>query len=778
MIWMVQLWLYRSCLTLYLVGTVLSELGNPYQILGVHRKASQQEIRQAYKQLVKEWHPDKSKELDAESRFVEIKQAYELLSDSDRRRLYDQQGITDEDAHKKPERSTFFTSSPLDDLFSHHGGYFNFQENDIVFFHKLSITTRQYDKIVVPKSEKTPHLIYFYSDFCFPCLQTAPYCRKLLEYLEPLGINFVTVHSGREPNLNRRLSIHALPCLVLLLDGNVYVYKETLTSVPKIVAFIKSKLPYKLVPRINKGDLDTFLDGWKDNRVRGLIFEPRPNLRLRYLIAAYHFRHRVAFAFVDSDEIRLKYGVPRDMDTVMLFNENTSTPVAKVTLPDIPMIRLHDVIVSNQYLALPRLSSQRVLEALCPCEWHKPRKRLCVVLVTEDTPNHDPHRDSFRQFAQKAPYNADKVRFAYIYHGKQSTFIASLVAGYKSTRVEPTLRVVIFWRRDTSHLMYEWFGAQWDVADSPPPNRTSLLDTISRLVKTSEAFTYEAYVTDLLDEHATGAIARLIRRVSHFVESIYDSLDKDQILPALSIVGTMLFILAVGYLMAYLVAKEEEQIRREKERAKSGNNNNDDEGHGGGAATITSYQPELKLHELRSEKYNALVRLLKPGCRTLLLIVDAESRRQLIPPYHKAAWPYRRNKTLMFAYMCIERGLAWYAELLQLSLGEERELKINPRNCVGTVLALNGHRKYFCVFHAKHTESGSRRRRSKAAKKGEDCESGAAFIGFDSASSGSESEEVLLQGSLLDGLPNWLDRLFEGSTQRYHINYWPEFPIK
>ena len=31
--------------------------------------------------------------------------------------------------------------------------------------------------------------------------------------------------------------------------------------------------------------------------------------------------------------------------------------------------------------------------------------------------------------------------------------------------------------------------------------------------------------------------------------------------------------------------------------------------------------------------------------------------------------------------------------------------------------------------------------------------------------------------NLLDGLPLWLDRLFEGSTQRYYINYWPEFPV-
>lgn len=53
----------------------------------------------------------------------------------------------------------------------------------------------------------------------------------------------------------------------------------------------------------------------------------------------------------------------------------------------------------------------------------------------------------------------------------------------------------------------------------------------------------------------------------------------------------------------------------------------------------------------------------------------------------------------------------------------------------------------------------------------------AAFIGFDSESSESD-EEILLQGSLLDGLSNWLDRLFEGTTQRYYVNYWPEFPNK
>lgn len=52
-------------------------------------------------------------------------------------------------------------------------------------------------------------------------------------------------------------------------------------------------------------------------------------------------------------------------------------------------------------------------------------------------------------------------------------------------------------------------------------------------------------------------------------------------------------------------------------------------------------QPQLRLHELRAEKYNGLVRLLKPGCRTIILLIDAQSRLKLLPAFHKAVWPYR-----------------------------------------------------------------------------------------------------------------------------------------
>ena len=70
--------------------------------------------------------------------------------------------------------------------------------------------------------------------------------------------------------------------------------------------------------------------------------------------------------------------------------------------------------------------------------------------------------------------------------------------------------------------------------------------------------------------------------------------------------------------------------------------------------------PELKVHELRAETYNGMVRLLKPGCRTIVLIVDKESKEKLVPKFYKLAWPYRRNKTLMFGFLYIEKGMICY----------------------------------------------------------------------------------------------------------------------
>jgi molecular chaperone DnaJ len=63
-----------------------------YDVLGVNRDASQEEIKKAFRRLAMQYHPDRNKEPGAEDRFKEINEAYEVLSDPEKRATYDRFG--------------------------------------------------------------------------------------------------------------------------------------------------------------------------------------------------------------------------------------------------------------------------------------------------------------------------------------------------------------------------------------------------------------------------------------------------------------------------------------------------------------------------------------------------------------------------------------------------------------------------------------------------------------------------------------------------------------
>jgi len=68
------------------------EFKDYYEIMGVARNASPDEIKRAYRRLARKYHPDVSKEKDAEARFKEVGEAYEVLRDPEKRAAYDQLG--------------------------------------------------------------------------------------------------------------------------------------------------------------------------------------------------------------------------------------------------------------------------------------------------------------------------------------------------------------------------------------------------------------------------------------------------------------------------------------------------------------------------------------------------------------------------------------------------------------------------------------------------------------------------------------------------------------
>lgn len=92
-----------------------------YQTLGVSKDASKDEIKKAYKTLAKKYHPDISKEADAETRFKEVSEAYSVLSDDQKRQQYDRFG---QDAFRGGGSSQGFDFSGFDpyDIFEQFFG--------------------------------------------------------------------------------------------------------------------------------------------------------------------------------------------------------------------------------------------------------------------------------------------------------------------------------------------------------------------------------------------------------------------------------------------------------------------------------------------------------------------------------------------------------------------------------------------------------------------------------------------------------------------------------
>lgn len=96
-----------------------------YEILGVDKKASEADIKKAYKKLAIKWHPDKNpnNREEALEKFREISEAYENLSDPDKRKTYDMYGFNG----PKADSYHHFNFHDADDLFSR---FFNNHEFD------------------------------------------------------------------------------------------------------------------------------------------------------------------------------------------------------------------------------------------------------------------------------------------------------------------------------------------------------------------------------------------------------------------------------------------------------------------------------------------------------------------------------------------------------------------------------------------------------------------------------------------------------------------------
>jgi molecular chaperone DnaJ len=94
-----------------------------YEILGVSRNATQDEIKNAYRKLALQYHPDRNKSPDAEGKFKEMTEAYAVLSDQEKRRQYDTAGR--EGVYQKYGQEDIFRGADFSEIFPDMGPGFS-----------------------------------------------------------------------------------------------------------------------------------------------------------------------------------------------------------------------------------------------------------------------------------------------------------------------------------------------------------------------------------------------------------------------------------------------------------------------------------------------------------------------------------------------------------------------------------------------------------------------------------------------------------------------------
>ncbi|MCW4045684.1 MAG: molecular chaperone DnaJ [Candidatus Bathyarchaeota archaeon] len=152
----------------------MAEKRDYYEVLGVQRNASKDEIKDAYRKLALQYHPDRNKSPDAEEKFKEISEAYAVLSDDEKRQQYDMLGhagfdqrYTREDIFRGADFNSIFRDLGFGfgDLFRHFfGGGFSADFNECVnrgqdLVYELEVTLEEAARgtekeIEIPRTEK------------------------------------------------------------------------------------------------------------------------------------------------------------------------------------------------------------------------------------------------------------------------------------------------------------------------------------------------------------------------------------------------------------------------------------------------------------------------------------------------------------------------------------------------------------------------------------------------------------------------------------------------
>lgn len=758
---------------------------DPYKILGVGRSASQAEIKRAYKTLAKEWHPDKNKDPKAEDMFIKVSKSYEILSNEERRSNFDRYGQMDENQPFGQSQHhgfrSFHNSFYFDESFFHFPRSRDFADSKYLLHHA------QFNSDVLPDSHKRPYLIKVTSEWCFACIHIEPVWKETVQELEPLGVGIGIVDLGYERRLASQLGAHRAPSIIGLVNGRVTFFHQAVVR-EHLRQFIEDLLPQKLVEKITDNNYLAFLDSWRaENKPSVLLFDQVPVIPFLYKLTAFAFRDYVRFGYVDQGDthntrLLRQFNINTYAPTMLLFKEDTEKPLDIIQARGMKRQIMDEFVSNNKFLQVPRLVNQQLFDELCPVKQFHRRRKYCVLLITGEDQAFLPGNKAFLDFA--SVNKKDVLRFAYVYQRQQQPLCQALL--HNQAALSP--QVVILERRShAGKVLYRSVSGGWNGSEE---DKYRLHEQLELLQKDPTYLTSDATLPELNNEMAPIFIIQWMNAAYDYILQIYDDLlysNWREMMPILSLIFSALFILFGTVIIQAFSEPGESKPRKPKPKEPP-----QPEDDASSRASTSSRPPKkdfVEVTELTDITYISNLVKLRPGHINVVLVLTNASKNALLRKFAKEVFSFSGTQTLHFSFLNADKHRHWMPSLLRSSSGSESYVDEDEESpdYSGHVLALNGYKKYFCLFRPVFTGddpndsssetsfSSDSRRKSRSRSRSSSHSRSRSHSREDGPGSrrGSSRATSIEVHHKLDRLGLWMERLMEGTLPRLQVPAWP-----
>jgi len=487
-----------------------------------------------------------------------------------------------------------------------------------------------------------------------------------------------------------------------------------------------------------------------------------------------------------TSEFSATYGVTTStknsggLETFMIFNERVDAPVVRIQAKEIPMKSLISAIESKKYLILPRLSSQTHFDDLCPPSSEvSVLRRLCIILLVRAKiePSDDIHLSRFREFVERflSRRGGNAVQYMYLYEDLQPNFVNAMISASDNDDDTTSIsedsnrrHVITLWRTDKRQARLKWLRGVWsghpDFVNQSAEMLMSKINVVLGSGEQSASF-QEVELNQLVDENSPIWYKRVVAKLWANWDALLQYFGKEELIPMLTVVGPLFTMLLLAYCLNYINLPK---YHSSSSRRTSYSHNGQDE---------STY--DMAIRELNARTYSEMILSTQPGVRTIIVLVSKETKDIILKRFLIHLSPWKETNTLLLGYVMLEKNYKWFRRLCSsvdlIPETMQSNDKTDWRVFIGTVISLNGYRRYVHVFFPTETSKPKKERRSTAAGS-----ANREFLGFDSSSSSDEEDVAktrLKAVKSLDELPAWLERLFEGCVRKVQLLEWPSREI-